>query len=114
MHVGMTADPTASAHQRREGAGSGHVSQTGRTRQDYAERHEKIEMASRAKSSSRNGREWKFAADHHPVVSGGDLAFDLTEGRANPPLFDHRVSFLYANRVGRSAASPRRRRLSSS
>ena len=29
-------------------------------------------------------------------------------------LADHRVSFLYASRVGRSAASPRRRRLSSS
>lgn len=35
-------------------------------------------------------------------------------GSARPSTNHHRVSFLYANRVGRSAASPIRRRLSSS
>ena len=116
MYVGVTANLTTRAHQRRERSGSAHVSETGKTRQDYAERHEEIETAiAREKLVKKWRREWMFAADHHTVVYGGDPAFDLTGGgRGNPPLFDHLVSFLYANRVGRSAASPRRRRLSSS
>ncbi len=62
MYVGVTADLMARVHQHREGSGSDHVSETGKTKLVYAERHEEIEAAiAREKLVKKWRREWKFA-----------------------------------------------------
>lgn len=61
MYTGVTADLIARVHQHREGTGSQHVSETGKTKLVYAERHEDIEMAIlREKRIKRWRRQWKF------------------------------------------------------
>ncbi len=62
MYVVVTADLMARVHQHREGNGSDHVMQTGKTMLVYAERHEEIEAAiARDKLVKKWRREWKFA-----------------------------------------------------
>lgn len=62
MYVGVTADLIARVHQHRNGEGSDHVAQTGKTLLVYAERHEDIEAAiAREKLVKKWRREWKFA-----------------------------------------------------
>lgn len=62
MYVGVTADLMARVFQHREGSGSAHVSETGKTMLVYAERHEEIEAAiTREKLVKKWRREWKFA-----------------------------------------------------
>ena len=45
MYVGVTADALARVYQHREGMGSRHVADFGKTRLVYVERHEEIEQA---------------------------------------------------------------------
>lgn len=62
MYVGVTGDLRGRVWQHREGEGSQHVAETGKTRLVYAERHEEIEPAiAREKRVKRWRREWKFA-----------------------------------------------------
>lgn len=62
MYVGVTSDLAQRAYQHREGTGSAHVTDFGKTRLVYAERHEDIEEAiAREKRVKRWWREWKFA-----------------------------------------------------
>ncbi|WP_298287133.1 GIY-YIG nuclease family protein [Novosphingobium sp.] len=62
MYVGVTSDLTRRVWQHREGDGSIHVSDFGKTRLVYAERHEEIEAAiAREKLVKKWRREWKFA-----------------------------------------------------
>jgi len=44
-YVGVTADLARRVHQHREGTGSRHVAEYGKTRLVYAERHDEIEAA---------------------------------------------------------------------
>ena len=62
LYVGVTADLIRRIHQHREGTGSIHVRDYGKTRLVYAERHEEIEPAiAREKLVKKWKREWKFA-----------------------------------------------------
>ncbi len=62
MYVGVTADALARVYQHREGTGSRHVADFGKTRLVYVERHEDIEQAiAREKLVKKWRREWKFA-----------------------------------------------------
>ena len=62
LYVGVTADLVRRVHQHREGTGSIHVADYGKTRCVYAERHEEIEPAiAREKLVKKWKRPWKFA-----------------------------------------------------
>lgn len=62
MYVGVTADLLRRVWQHREGKGSAHVAEFGKTRLVYVERHEEIEPAiAREKLVKKWRREWKFA-----------------------------------------------------
>ena len=62
LYVGVTADLVRRVHQHREGTGSSHVADYGKTRCVYAERHEEIEPAiAREKLVTKCNRPWKFA-----------------------------------------------------
>lgn len=62
IYVGVTADALARVHQHREGTGSRHVKDFGKTRLVYAEHHDTIEGAiAREKLVKKWRREWKFA-----------------------------------------------------
>jgi putative endonuclease len=62
LYVGVTADLIRRAHQHREGTGSIHVRDYGKTRLVYVERHEDIESAiAREKLVKKWKRPWKFA-----------------------------------------------------
>ncbi len=61
-YVGVTSDLIQRVWQHREGEGSIHVKDFGKTRLVYAERHEEIEPAiAREKLVKKWRREWKFA-----------------------------------------------------
>ncbi|MFN3456831.1 MAG: GIY-YIG nuclease family protein [Novosphingobium sp.] len=62
MYIGVTSDLIRRIWQHREGEGSIHVADFGKTRLVYAERHEEIELAiAREKLLKKWRREWKFA-----------------------------------------------------
>ncbi|WP_225010323.1 MULTISPECIES: GIY-YIG nuclease family protein [Novosphingobium] len=62
MYVGVTSDLIRRVWQHREGRGSIHVTDFGKTRLVYAERHAEIEPAiAREKLVKKWRREWKFA-----------------------------------------------------
>ncbi|MFC4293350.1 GIY-YIG nuclease family protein [Sphingorhabdus arenilitoris] len=62
MYVGVTADLIRRVQQHREGAGSSHMTDFGKKRLVYAERHEDIAPAiAREKLVKKWRREWKFA-----------------------------------------------------
>ena len=62
MYVGVTAELLARVARHREGTGSTHVADFGKTRLVYVERHEEIEAAiAREKLVKKWRREWKFA-----------------------------------------------------
>ena len=62
IYVGVTAHALARVYQHREGAGSHHVKDFGKTRLVYVERHDEIEQAiRREKLVKKWRREWKFA-----------------------------------------------------
>jgi putative endonuclease len=62
MYVGVTSDPIRRVYQHRGGEGSKHVTDFGKTRLVYAERHEDITAAIvREKLVKKWKREWKFA-----------------------------------------------------
>ena len=62
MYVGVAADAIRRVYQHREGAGSTHVADFGKTRLVYAERHDEIGMAiAREKLVKKWKRDWKFA-----------------------------------------------------
>ena len=61
MYVGVTADALARVYRHREGTGSRHVADFGKTRLVYVERHDTIEGAiAREKLVKKWRREWKF------------------------------------------------------
>jgi putative endonuclease len=61
-YVGVTSDALARVFRHREGQGSQHVRDFGKTRLVYVERHEDIEQAiAREKLVKKWRREWKFA-----------------------------------------------------
>ena len=61
-YVGVTCDLIRRVWQHREGKGSIHVSDFGKTKLVYAERHEEIEPAiAREELVKKWRREWKFA-----------------------------------------------------
>ena len=62
MYTGVSADLAARIQAHREGRGSRHVAEYGKTRLVYAERHEEIEPAiAREKLVKKWRREWKIA-----------------------------------------------------
>ena len=62
MYVGVTADLVRRVYQHREGTGSSHVADFGKTRLVYTERHEDIVQAiAREKLVKKWKRDWKFA-----------------------------------------------------
>ncbi len=62
MYVGVAADLIQRVHQHREGTGSSHVADFGKTRLVYAERHDEILSAiAREKLVKKWKRDWKFA-----------------------------------------------------
>ena len=62
VYVGVTADLVRRVQQHREGCGSIHVTDFGKARLVYQERHDDIERAiAREKLLKRWKREWKFA-----------------------------------------------------
>lgn len=62
MYVGVTADLIQRVYQHREGTGSKHVTDFGKTRLVYAEWHDDIYAAiTREKLVKKWKREWKFA-----------------------------------------------------
>ena len=61
MYIGVTADLAWRVQQHRNGTGSFHVAETGKTRLVYAERHEEIAPAiAREKLVKKWRREWSF------------------------------------------------------
>lgn len=76
MYVGVTSDLVRRVWQHREGVGSSHVDDFGKTRLVYAERHEEIEPAiAREKLVKKWRREWKFAL----IEAGNPDWLDLWE-----------------------------------
>ncbi|SCY65375.1 GIY-YIG catalytic domain-containing protein [Novosphingobium aromaticivorans] len=76
MYVGVTSDLIRRVWQHREGVGSSHVDDFGKTRLVYAERHEEIEPAiAREKLVKKWRREWKFAL----IEAGNPDWLDLWE-----------------------------------
>jgi putative endonuclease len=62
LYVGVSANLIAHVHAHKEGRGSRHVADYGKTRPVYAERHEEIEPAiAREKLVKKWRRKWKFA-----------------------------------------------------
>ena len=62
IYVGVTTDLVRRVYQHKEGKGSIHVAEYGKTRFVYAERHEEIEPAiAREKLVKKWKRPWKFA-----------------------------------------------------
>jgi putative endonuclease len=62
MYVGVTADLLQRVRQHREGEGSSHVADFGKTRLVYAEHHGEIGFAiAREKRVKKWKRDWKFA-----------------------------------------------------
>jgi putative endonuclease len=62
MYVGVTADALARVSRHREGTGSRHVADFGKTRLVYVEHHDDIRQAiAREKLVKKWRREWKFA-----------------------------------------------------
>ena len=62
LYVGVSAHLIRQVHKHREGTGSRHVADYGKTLLVYAERHEDIEAAiAREKLVKKWHREWKFA-----------------------------------------------------
>ena len=62
MYVGVTSDLLRRVSQHREGAGSAHVSDFGKARLVYVERHDEIVRAiAREKLVKKWKRDWKFA-----------------------------------------------------
>lgn len=62
MYVGVTSDLTRRVWQHREGYGSLHVTDFGKSRLVYVERHEEIELAIACEKLVKKWRrEWKFA-----------------------------------------------------
>lgn len=61
MYVGVTSDLLRRVHQHREGIGSAHVADFGKTRLVYVERYEEVERAiAREKLLKKWKRDWKF------------------------------------------------------
>jgi putative endonuclease len=62
MYVGVSANVIVRVQQHREGTGSRHVADFGKTRLVYVERHEDImDAIAREKLVKKWRREWKFA-----------------------------------------------------
>ena len=62
MYVGVTADALTRVYRHREGMGSSHVADFGKTRPVHIERHDKITQAiARDKLVKKWRRAWKFA-----------------------------------------------------
>ncbi|WP_068071235.1 GIY-YIG nuclease family protein [Novosphingobium lentum] len=62
LYVGVTSDLIRRVHQHREGRGSAHVADFGKTMLVHAERHDTIEAAiAREKLVKKWKRDWKFA-----------------------------------------------------
>jgi putative endonuclease len=62
MYVGVSSHVIRRVHQHREGTGSTHVADFGKTRLVYVEHHEEILLAiAREKLVKKWRREWKFA-----------------------------------------------------
>ena len=62
MYVGVTADALTRIYRHREGTGSRHVADFGKTRLVYVERHDEIVQAiAREKLVKKWCRDWKFA-----------------------------------------------------
>ena len=85
MYVGVTSDLIRRAHLHREGEGSKHVTDFGKTRLVYSERHEDITAAiAREKLVKKWKREWKFAlieADNPDWKDMWDVWFPPTIGQ---------------------------------
>ena len=85
MYVGVTSDLTRRVWQHREGDGSIHVQDFGKTRLVYAERHDEIEPAiAREKLVKKWRREWKFAlieADNPDWLDLWDQWYPAVEAR---------------------------------
>ena len=87
MYVGVSADLMARVYQHREGSGSDHVWETGKTNLVYAERHEESEAAiAREKLVKKWRREWKFALIEVENPDWDDLWDFWFDGDAEPPL----------------------------
>jgi len=88
MDVGVTSNLARRVWQHREGEGSQHVSDFGKQRLVYAERHEEIEWAiAREKLVKKWRREWKFAlveADNPDWLDLWDLWHTEAAGREAP------------------------------
>ncbi len=62
MYTGVTSNLSARVYAHKNGTGSQHVAETGKTMLVYAERHENITDAiAREKLAKKWRREWKFA-----------------------------------------------------
>ena len=85
MYVGVTSDLTRRVWQHREGDGSIHVTDFGKTRLVYAERHDEIEPTiAREKLVKKWRREWKFAlieADNPDWLDLWDQWYPAAEAR---------------------------------
>ncbi len=88
MYVGVTADLTRRVYQHQEGTGSSHVTDFGKTRLVYAERHEEIAPAiAREKLVKKWKRDWKFAlieADNPDWRDLWDEWFPADAGQGQP------------------------------
>jgi len=74
MYVGVTADALARVYQHREGTGSRHVADFGKTRLVYVERHDTIEGAIACEKLAKKWRrDWKFALIEADNPAWGDL-----------------------------------------
>ena len=74
MYVGVTADLVRRVQQHREGCGSMHVAEFGKTRLVYQERHEEIERTiAHEKLLKRWKWEWKFALIEKDNLDWRDL-----------------------------------------
>ena len=90
LYVGVTANLIRRVQQHREGTGSIHVIEYGKTRLVYAERHEEIAPAiAREKLVKKWRRQWKFALIEADNPDWHDLwaewfAADAAQGSAAP------------------------------
>jgi putative endonuclease len=77
MYVGVTADLVGRICQHKDGTGSIHVAEYGKTRLVYAERHEDITSAiAREKLVKKWKRDWKFALIEADNADWCDLCDD--------------------------------------